>query len=283
MNRGAIRPGATRWTCSGLALALSLAACGSENTPTGATATTTPAVVAIHSEETAAPQGVVVAGAQWIQITGAGGRSDNVQVAAVHRPPGNALAPLIVWLHGAGPGFVSAEASAAARLAAGGFVVLVGCWTDSAAEPVIRAGVSIPRVPCLKNFATADEATEALVEAGKQLAGVKKGPFGLLGVSAGGTQATRFRAGRTGAGAIVLDSAGRGQTTVDAPILILGGTADTLVSVDEQRTYEQALRDSGTTVEAHYYEGGGHGVTVVGEFQEDAFKRIIDFYLRYLK
>jgi len=47
--------------------------------------------------------------------------------------------------------------------------------------------------------------------------------------------------------------------------------------------YEQALRDSGATVESHYYEGGLHGVSVHGDFQDDAFKRSIDFYRRYLK
>lgn len=66
-------------------------------------------------------------------------------------------------------------------------------------------------------------------------------------------------------------------------MLILGGTADLEVSIDEQRTYEQALRDSGATVEAHYYEGGLHAVAVVGDFQEDAIKRSVDFYRRYLK
>ena len=59
--------------------------------------------------------------------------------------------------------------------------------------------------------------------------------------------------------------------------------SDPLVSIDEQRTYEQALQDSGGMVEAHYYDGGLHGVSVDGAFQEDAFRRVIDFYRRYLK
>jgi len=37
------------------------------------------------------------------------------------------------------------------------------------------------------------------------------------------------------------------------------------------------------TVEAHFYEGGLHGVTEFGNFQEDAIKRMIDFCGRYLK
>ena len=54
---------------------------------------------------------------------------------------------------------------------------------------------------------------------------------------------------------------------MNVPVLMVVGTADTFVSVDEQRTYEQALRNSGTRVESHYYEGGPHAVSVHGAFQ----------------
>ena len=280
MVPGGNRVGATRWIGYTLALSLSLAACGGQNVATSARATT---VAAVRFSDSAAPPGVEVSGAQWVTISGAGGRSDNRQLAAVLRPSGSGPLPLVVWLHGAGPGFVSAEVSAATHLAAGGFIVIVGCWTTSAAEPVTIGGASIPRVPCLQNFASADEATQALIDAGEQLPGVRKGPIGLLGVSVGGTQALRFTSNRTGVGAVVVDSSPRGQTKLTMPVLILGGTEDPTVSIDEQRTYEQTLRDSGTTVESHYYEGGGHAVTVVGDFQLDAFSRIIDFYRRYLK
>ena len=96
MNRSATRPGATKWIF-GIALALCLAACGNQNTSASASATAAQSVAGIRSEVTAAPSGVVVAGAQWIQITGAGGRSDNVQLAAVLRPPGNAPVPISAW------------------------------------------------------------------------------------------------------------------------------------------------------------------------------------------
>jgi len=224
-----------------------------------------------------------VPGAQWLKIEGAGGKANNVQLAAVLRPSGSGPFPLVVWLHGGGPGFVSKEVSAATHLAAGGFLVIAGCWTPSPAEPVTRGDISIPRVPCLQNFATANDATQALVDVGRQQPGVKGGPVGLLGVSLGGAQALEFIATSAGIGAVVLDSSPRGTTKVNVPVFIVGGTADSQVSIDEQRTYEQALRDSGSTVESHFYEGGMHAVTVVGEFQEDAFKRIIDFYGRYLR
>jgi dienelactone hydrolase len=263
-------------------LSLVLAACGGPNVASTATVSTT-SPTGIRWSDTAAPPGVDVPGAQWLKIEGAGGRSNSVQIAAVLRPTGPGPSPLVVWLHGGGPGLVAAEVSAATRLLPGGLMVLVGCWTVSPAEPVTRDGISVPRVPCLQNYASADDATQALVEVGQQLPGVKKGAIGLFGVSAGGPQAIHYAATSSGIGAVVLDSSPRGPTRVNVPVLMLVGTADPLVSVDEQRTYEQALRDSGATVESHYYEGGLHAVSVHGDFQDDAVKRSIDFYRRYLK
>ena len=262
-----------------LGLFMGLASCGGQNVPSTPTATTS----ALKWSETAAPPGVDVPGARWLKIEGAGGQSNTVQLAAVLRPEGAGPFPLVVWVHGSGPGFVSDEVFAATHLAVGGFVVLAGCWTVSKAEPVTLRETSVPRVPCLQNYATADDATGALVEVGQQLPGVKKGPIGLFGVSLGGSQALHFAGTRNDIGAVVVDSSPRGTTQVHVPVLILGGTADHTVSVDEQRTYEQALRDAGATVEAHYYEGGPHAVSVSGDFQEDAFKRAIDFYQRFLK
>jgi dienelactone hydrolase len=271
-----------RWMGCVVGLSLVLAACGGPNVASTATVSTT-SPTGIRWSDTAAPPGVDVPGAQWLKIEGAGGKSNSVQIAAVLRPTGPGPSPLVVWLHGAGPGLVAAEVSAATRLLPGGLMVLVGCWTVSPAEPVTRDGISVPRVPCLQNYVSADDATQALVEVGQQLPGVKKGAIGLFGVSAGGPQAIHYAATSSGIGAVVLDSSPRGPTKVNVPVLMLVGTADLLVSVDEQRTYEQALRDSGATVESHYYEGGLHAVSVHGDFQDDAFKRSIDFYRRYLK
>ena len=262
-------------------LSLVVAACGGQNVASTATPfTTTP--TAIRWSEAAAPPGVDVPGAQWLKIEGAGGKSNNVQLAAVLRPDGTGPFPLVVWLHGSGPGFVSAEVSAATHLQAGGFMVLAGCWTVSLAEPLTRGDISVPRIPCLQNYATTDDSTQALIEVGRQLPRVKKGAIGLFGVSVGGAQALHYAATGSDIGAVVVDSSPRGPSKVNVPVLMLVGTADTIVSVDEQRTYEQTLRDSGATVEAQYYEGGLHAVSV-GDFQEAAFKRSIDFYRRYLK
>jgi dienelactone hydrolase len=263
----------------GRSLSLGLAARGSPNVASPPTATS----ASIKWSETTAPKDVVVPGAQWLKIEGAGGKSNNVQTAAVLRPQGSGTFPLVVWLHGA-EGFAVFHVPAAARLASVGFVVIVGCWAPTPAEPFVAVdGLSFPRVPCLQNFAAPNDATSALVEVGQQLPGVKKGPLGFCGVSSGGPLVLRYRDGRADVKAIVADSPDYGPTQAIAPVLILGGTADPFVSIEAQRSYEQALRNSGPTVDAHYYEGGGHGVAARGDFQEDAIKRMSDFYLRYLK
>jgi dienelactone hydrolase len=264
--------------CLLVGLSLCLAACGDRNVATNAT----PTPAAIRWTETAAPQGIDVPGVQWLKIEGAGGKSNNVQVAAVLRPQGSGIHPLVVWLHG-DEGSVVFHVSAAARLAPAGFVVIVGCWQPTPAEPFVANGVSFARIPCLENFATSNDATRALVEVGQQLSGVKKGTIGLYGVSSGGPQALQYRDTSADIRAIVVDSSGRGPSRANAPVLMLGGTADPFLSIEAQQAYEQTLRDSGSTVEAHYYEGGMHGVAVRGDFTEDAIKRISDFYGRYLK
>src|SRR6266704_1730395 len=125
-------------------LSVAVAACGSSNV------TSTPAATAaVRWTETAAPQGIDAPGAQWLGIEGAGGKSNNVQTAAVLRPQGSGTFPLVVWLHGSAGVFVR-EVSAATRLASAGFVVLVGCWTFTPDEAFVTPDGALPRIPCLQ-------------------------------------------------------------------------------------------------------------------------------------
>ncbi len=270
-------PYTRRWIGLLLGLSLGFAACGG---PSVASATRK---TGISWSWTAAPQGVDVPGAEWLKIQGAGGISGNVQVAAVLRPQGPGPFPLVVWFHG-GLGFLVLDFSKAAPLTAGGFMVLVGCWqlTPSGVTQEID-GVSYQRIPCLKNTYGNEGAATALIEVGRQLPGVKKNAIGLFGVSAGGVAALQYAASNNGIGAVVVDSSPSGPSKVNAPVLMLGATGDQFVSIEEQRNYEQTLRNSGSTVEAHFYEGGRHAVTYFGDFQEDAIKRTIEFFHRYLK
>src|SRR5437763_13486192 len=106
MVSGGKRVGAMRWIRYTLALSLSLAACAGQNVASSTGAAT---AATVRFSEATAPPGVDVPGAQWVTISGAGGRRDNLQLAAVLRPSGSGPLPLVVWLHGSGPGFASAE------------------------------------------------------------------------------------------------------------------------------------------------------------------------------
>lgn len=270
------------WLSLVVVLWFGLAACGGQNVASNTTSTTATPRAAIRWSQTSAPQGVDVPGAQWLKIEGAGGASTNVQVAAVVRPQGPGPFPLVVWLHG-GQGFHVGDVSKAARLIPAGFMVLVGCWQRTPADATVYNGVSYQTIPCLHLIAGLDDAVRALIDVGRQLPGVKNDAIGLFGVSSSGPLALDFGSG-TDIKAVVVDSTGtNGPSHVNAPVLMLGGTADPLVDIQLQRAYEQTLRQSGSTVEAHFYQGGIHGVTYFGDFQDDAIRRMIDFYLHYLK
>jgi dienelactone hydrolase len=243
--------------------------------------TTTTPKTAIRWSQTAAPEGVDVPGAEWLKIVGAGGDSANVQVAAVVRPSGPGPFPLVVWVHG-GLGFHVGDVTIAAQLSAAGFMVLVGCWQYTATGATIYDGVSYQNIPCLQAHASSSDAVSALIQVGRQVPGVKQHAIGLFGISDSGPLVLEYATTKTDIGAVVVDSpAGCAQSKVTAPVLMLGGTTDYLI-IAETQSCEQTLRNLGTTVESHFYEGGGHGVTYFGDFHVDAMQRTMDFFKRYL-
>ncbi len=226
------------WLSLVVVLWFGLTACGGQNVASNTTSTTATPRAAIRWSQTSAPQGVDVPGAQWLKIEGAGGTSTNVQVAAVVRPQGAGPFPLIVWLHG-GLGFHVGDVSKAARLTPAGFIVLVGCWQLTPAEATVYNGASYQTIPCLHLNVGQDDAVRALIDVGRQLPGVERDAIGLFGTSSSGPLALNFGSG-TDIKAVVVDSTGTGGPShVNAPVLMLGGTADPLVNIQAQRDYEQ--------------------------------------------
>ena len=69
---------------------------------------------------------------------------------------------------------------------------------------------------------------------------------------------------------------------INAPVLILAGTADSYVDFAAQKDYVDALQRAGKQVEWHYYEGGRHTLILDPANKDDAIKRIIDFLSRHL-
>jgi dipeptidyl aminopeptidase/acylaminoacyl peptidase len=182
----------------------------------------------------------------------------------------------------------------AKRLAAGGFIVLAGCWKFTSAEPALVGGVSHDRIACPKNLASVDDSIAALIEVGRALPGVKNDAMGIFGIGGGGEAALKTIGIRSDIRAAAVDSPFVWReglqdpskvSSVKSPVLLVGGTAGVIHPIAEPRQYEKALREAGKTVEAHYYEGQGDGPTLNGPpaIQDDAMRRIVDFFRRYLK
>ncbi|MGH9748034.1 MAG: S9 family peptidase [Candidatus Acidiferrales bacterium] len=67
-----------------------------------------------------------------------------------------------------------------------------------------------------------------------------------------------------------------------APLLVLQGENDIRVPKEEAEQVVQILKDSGKTVDAHFYPAEGHGFAK-RENQIDAIRRTVEWFDRYLK
>src|SRR5207248_679926 len=64
---------------------------------------------------------------------------------------------------------------------------------------------------------------------------------------------------------------------LDAPVLILHGTADTEIPVEQSREYERAARALGKSITVVYFEGIGHMPGLLPASQIEARQRAIAF------
>lgn len=262
------------------AVTVTLGGCGGQGS-VGRSAPSPVAASAVRWQQVAAPKGIDIPGAEWLEIDGAGGRRDSVQTAAVMRPQGSGPYPLVVWLHG-GRGFHVGDVTQAARLTAYGLMVMVGCWQYTSGKPDLYGGQSFPTVPCLEVNTAADSAVDALIAVAEQLPDARNGAIGIFGISSSGPVALGSAVTNPVIRVVVVDSTGQGPSPVPVPVLMLGGTDDLQIPIEYQQSYEKTLRDSGTVVESHYYEGDGHGVTYFGPYVDDALRRTADFFNRYI-
>jgi dipeptidyl aminopeptidase/acylaminoacyl peptidase len=137
----------------------------------------------------------------------------------------------------------------------------------------------------------------ALVQAARGVPGARSDRIGLVGHSRGGGAALNYVLRQAGVQAVVLNSAGYPSQLADlvaelsASILILHGTADNpadggspLTNVQMARDFEAVLRRHGKSVEAMYYEGGGHNSIFTSSTQyDDEVQRIVAFLQRHLR
>jgi dienelactone hydrolase len=210
----------------------------------------------------------------------------NEQVAAVFRPSGTGPFPLVIELHCSG-GLKDVDVEWAARLGQAGFIALAGCWQSSTVPPDTFQfyELTVRFIGCPTLRATDGDAIAALIEAGRKQPGVRSDAVALYGMSSGGAAALQVIASRSDIRAAAVDSGAYGgpePTKINAPVLILAGTADSYVDFTAQKDYVDQLQRVGKHVEWHYYEGGRHTLILDPANKDDAIKRIIDFLNRHL-
>lgn len=222
----------------------------------------------------AAPTELNAPGAQWIKVHG---RAGHKFLAAVFRPEGPGPFPVVVLLHGAG-GLQPGHLALGEEVARTGFLVVVGCWQFVASPPAPRPNPVCSEAPPQAAWQSdpADNSGKELIAAARTLPGARVDRVGLYGLSRGGNAA--LWAASTGARvqAVVADAPAHlplritpvPPSTQDvvagltAPTLLLHGTADPTVPVEQSREYESAARALGKSITAVYFEGVGHQVTL---------------------
>lgn len=149
----------------------------------------------------------------------------------------------------------------AAAYAARGYDAVVGCWFSLTQPPA--DGIPCPHAPVLAGVTEAAVGTvDAIVGAASAITKVAPGHLAVAGYSRGGGMAALWAA-RTGSRTPIVDFAGmvtgqvvtgpmagevdvtRSAASIVAPVLMLHGHADSIVSVDQSRALLTGLRNAG--------------------------------------
>lgn len=217
-------------------------------------------------------------------------------LAAVWRPAGSGPFPVVVLLHassGFSPGFVLWGRD----FANAGFLAVAASWFAGQSPQWPAPLIDNPEGP---PFAGATfesiKYARAVVKAARTLPGANGSTVGLIGQSRGATASVILASTGAAVQGVVSDSGNythRGPIDsppisvvqdLAAPLLMLHGTADQTVKVQEARDYEQALRRLNRPYEVKYYEGAAHVVTAAGSpNRADAMGLAISFFKKHLQ
>ncbi len=225
---------------------------------------------------------------QWIDVEGAAGAKLR---AAILRPSGDGPFPIVLLLHGAS-GLSDDYLAWGPELSRAGFLVVAGCFARGGS---VQGENPCPDAPLLvQTFAVRNVA--ATIEAAARLPGVQRDRVGLVGWSWGGAAAIVVASSGVGVQAVVSISGGPYGTRVsnndpsalanvdrlNASVLILHSTTDDQVPVSSPRAFEARAREYGKSVEAHYFEGGGHVFWLDQRFKAEVISLTVAFLQRHV-
>lgn len=226
-------------------------------------------------------------GLQWIDVEGAGGAKIR---AALFRPSGDGPFPIVLLLHGAS-GLNDDYLAFGPELSRVGLLVVAGCYARGGGVQGVDPCPEAP--PVLQTFVVRN--VGATIEAAARLAGGQRDRVGLVGWSWGGAAIIVASSG-VAVQAVVSISGGPYGTRVSnndpsalanierlsAPVLILHSTTDNLVPVSSPRAFEARAREHGKSVEAQYFEGGGHVFWLDQRFKAEVMSLTVAFLQKHL-
>jgi dienelactone hydrolase len=230
---------------------------------------------------------------QWVKVTAPG---LGVMFAAVVRPQGSGPFPTVVLLHGS-HGFAHEYVRLAQELAGGGVLAVAACWFRGSTGGGTRfvTPIECPEAPPIPSASSpqALQTLQALVQAARTLPDARPERIALFGHSRGAAPIVSYILRAADVKAAVLNSAGYPASLsaeVNAPLLILHGTADSpadggveVTNVQRARDFEAKVRAAGKPVEAVYYEGGRHNDIFSGPPRtRDEVQQMLAFLKRYV-
>ena len=247
-----------------------------------------------------APAGTETLAVQWVKVSVPG---VGVMLAAIARPSGRGPFPSVILLHGT-HGFAQQYVQLAEDLARNGLLAVAPCWFSGGGGPgtqFVTPPIACPDAPALTapGSPEAVRTVDALVRAVRSFPGALPDRVGLFGHSRGSAATLGYimSMSDTSVRAAVLENGGYPREWADragqvkVPVLILQGAGDISVdggsafnTVEMARNFEAALKRAGKSIEAKYYQQGGHNAFFSDAMQrDDEVRRMAAFYRRHLR
>ena len=206
----------------------------------------------------------------WIEVDVSEGRKI---LAALFEPSGPGPHPAVVFLHGI-EGFRESHLELAREMSQHGMTVIAGCWFNAYIDPDVSGqsdAIRCPDGPPILTLSFAPVAAAVtnismFINSVRTLPNVKSDSVALYGSSLGSIAATAVALTGARLKAVVASTGyitsylPLGVQGIQAPVLIMQGTADAIIPVAEARKFEAALKADGKDVEAKYYEGAPHEI-----------------------